>query len=114
MGGTLVEDRQLGDNQLGGIQGLGILEKVVGQVDNHRVVHTLVVADMQVVVHTQQKEELADQCVTSAEQGALPLVGVQISHHACPFQSCAESANKISSSDNFHAYHIVINHVRYN
>jgi len=97
MGGTLVEDRQLGDNQRGGIQKMDILEKVVGQVDNHRAVHKPVVVDMQVVVHTQQKEELADQCVTSAEQGAaLPLlVGVQISHHACPFQSCAESAKKI-------------------
>lgn len=98
MGGTLVEDRTQGDKQLGGIQELDILERVVRQVDNHRAVRKPVVVHIQVVVHTQQKEELVDQCVTSAEQGALPLlVGVQVSHLACPFQSCAESANKICS-----------------
>ena len=54
-------------------------------VDNHRVV----------VVHNQQKEGLAAQCVTSAEPGEQPSrVGVQTCHRAYPFQSCAESACK--------------------
>jgi hypothetical protein len=77
---------------------------VVGQVDNHNSAHILV------VVHTQPMEELADQCETSAEEGALTLlVEVQTSHHACPFQPCAESANKISCICHNHANNKMIN-----
>lgn len=53
--------------------------------DNHRAVH------MQ-AVDTQPKEVLVDQCVTSAELEAQPLVDHQICHPACPFQSCVASA----------------------
>lgn len=58
------------------------------EVDNHRAVRMLVVVDIQ------QREERADQCVTSAEQVALPSLAVaQICHLVCPFQSCVVSAN---------------------
>ena len=87
-----MEDRKQGGNQ----EQDSLDKEVAGQVDNQeqdRAVHML-------VVDNQPKEELAGQCATSAELGALPLVGVQTSHHACPFQPCAESANCLSS--NYH------------
>jgi hypothetical protein len=54
-------------------------------VDNHRAVRMF-------EVHIQLREELADQCVTSAEQGALPSpVVAQTCRLFCPFQSCVVS-----------------------
>ena len=65
-------------------------EKGLRHVNNHSPVHMLV------VVNTQQKGGLPDQSVTFVEQGEHPLlIGVQISHRVCPFQSYAESANHI-------------------
>jgi hypothetical protein len=58
-------------------------------VDNHRVVHRAV---RMFEGHIQLREELADQCVTSAEQGALPSpVVAQTCRLFCPFQSCVVS-----------------------
>lgn len=55
--------------------------------DNRRAGH------MQVEVDIQLREELADQSVTSADQGVLPLpVVAQTFHLFCPFQSCVVSA----------------------
>lgn len=58
-------------------------------VDSHRVVaHRAVEADIQ------EREDMADQGETSAEQGALPLAVHQTHHLAYPFQSCVVSAYK--------------------
>lgn len=56
------------------------------EVGNRRAAH------MQAEVDIQLKEEMADQCVTSAAKGVWPWVVVQTCHLACPFQSCVGSA----------------------
>ena len=61
----------------------------VAEVDNHRVVHRTV---RMFEVDIQLREEFADQCVTSAEQGALPLLVVaQTCRLFCPSRSCVVS-----------------------
>lgn len=59
-------DSHLEDNQL-----VDSLEPA-GEVDSHKVAHTPAEVDMPVEVDTQLREELADQCETSAGIEALP------------------------------------------
>lgn len=59
-------DSHLEDNQL-----VDSLEPA-GEVDSHKVAHTLAEVDMPAEADTQLREELADQCETSAGIEALP------------------------------------------
>lgn len=78
-------------------------EKGLRHVNNHSPVHMLV------VVNTQQKGGLPDQSVTFVEQGEHPLlIGVQISHHVCPFQSY------VCKSYSFPIYHVILNTYNHN
>lgn len=69
MGGTLQEDnqqldREVGSHRLAGVEGVGTL----------------------------RWEDMAGQSETSAEVEAPPLAGAQTCHHACPSQPCVVSA----------------------
>ena len=74
------------DNQQLGSHEPAVEEEVVG---NRRAVHMRAGV---LLLDTQQKAEMADQCVTSAAKGVWPWVVVRTCHLACPFQPCVGSA----------------------